>query len=99
MTQKKYRFKRRKGMTEVDTHARVEITWIDPCSDASWLSIKEFTEMEVATCKSAGRIYSRDKGLTRIYSDYSLDDKGNIDTVGNVTIVPNVLIKHIKVFK
>jgi len=42
MTRKKYRFKRKPGMAEADTYAQVEVTWIDPMSDSSWLEIKEF---------------------------------------------------------
>ena len=99
MTRKKFRFKRKPGMSEAETYAHVEVTWIDPMSDASWLEIKEFMKMKPATCKTTGRLYKQIKGNTYIFGDWSLDKEGDIETVGNVTVIPNVLIKEIKVVK
>ena len=99
MTRKKYRFKRKADMAEADTYAQVEVTWTDPMSDSSWLEIKEFLKMKPAICKTTGRLYTRKNSCTYIFGDWSSDKEGNIDTVGNVTVIPNSLIKEIKVKK
>ena len=99
MTRKKYRFKRKADMAEADTYAQVEVTWIDPMSDSSWLEIKEFLIMNPATCNTTGRLYTRKDSCTYIFGDWASDKEGNIDTVGNVTVIPNSLIKEIKVKK
>ena len=52
---------------------------------------------------SRGWLYSTDKGVTRIFSDYGLKDKkegdeGYIETIGGSTIIPNsVITKLIKI--
>ena len=45
------------------------------------------------------KVYNRAGGCTRIFADWSLDDDGNIDSYGNVTVIPNSVIKEIKVKK
>ena len=99
MTKKKYRFKRKPGMTEADTYANVEVSWIDIVSDASWLESKAFDKIKPAMCKTTGKVYNRAGGCTRIFADWSLDDDGNIDSYGNVTVIPNSVIKEIKIKK
>ena len=99
MTKKKYRFKRKAGMNEADTYANVEVTWIDIVSDSSWLDKKSVDKFKPATCKTAGKIYNRANGCTKIFGDYPLDDDGNIDSFGNVTVIPNGNVKEIKVKK
>ena len=99
MIRRKYRFKRKPGMNEAETYARVEITWLDTFSDSSWLDTNEFIKTKPKICKTSGRLYKRKEGVTYIFGDWSLDDEGNIETFGNVTVIPNVLIKEIKVIK
>tara|TARA_R100000234_G_scaffold46829_1_gene27992 strand:- start:14521 stop:14814 length:294 start_codon:yes stop_codon:yes gene_type:complete len=95
-----YRFKKKEGMTEIDTYAMVEVTWIDPVSDSSWLSKEELLSMKPGLCKTTGRVLKKDRYHIRIFGDWQLDDEGeNISSVGNVTVIPNVLIKDIKVIK
>ena len=86
-------------MTEADTDANVEVSWIDIVSDASWLESKAFDKMKPAMCKTTGKIYNRAGGCTRIFADWSLDDDGNIDSYGNVTVIPNSVIKEIQIKK
>ena len=64
-----------------------------------WLDTNEFIKTKPKICKTSGRLYRRKEGITYIFGDWSLDDEGNIDTFGNVTVIPNVLIKEIKVIK
>ena len=86
-------------MNEAETYARVEVTWLDTFSDSSWLDINEFIKTKPKICKTSGRLYRRKEGITYIFGDWSLDKEGNIETFGNVTVIPNVLIKEIKVIK
>ena len=74
----------------------VEITWLDICSDSSWRSLKELKDFELPVCVTKGHLFSQSKGVTRVFGDYSLKSKGEIDEVGNSTIIPNSVIKEIK---
>ena len=59
--------------------------------------------LDIGRMISRGWLYSTDKGVTRIFSDYGLKDKkegdeGYIETVGGSTIIPNsVITKLIKI--
>lgn len=74
----------------------VEIHWLDIVSDSSWQSLKGVMQMELPTCVTKGHLVSQSKGITRVFGDHSLDKENNIDEVGNVTIIPNSVIKDIK---
>jgi len=86
----------RKAKTWQDRYPLVEITWVDICSDSSWQSLKGVMQMELPTCVTKGHLLSQAKGITRVFGDHSLDKDNNIDEVGNVTIIPNSVIKDIK---
>ena len=86
-------------MSEAETYARVEVTWLDTFSDSSWLDTNEFIKTKPKICKTSGRLYRRKEGITYIFGDWSSDKEGNIDTVGNVTVIPNSLIQEIKIKK
>jgi hypothetical protein len=74
----------------------VEITWVDICSDSSWRSLKELQDAELPKCVTKGHLFSQAKGVTRVFGDYSLNAKGDIDEIGNSTIIPNCVIEEIK---
>lgn len=74
----------------------VEITWVDIMSDSSWASLQSVHKLELPTCVTKGHLITQAKGITRVFGDYSLDKENNIEEVGNVTIIPNSVIKDIK---
>ena len=39
---------------------------------------------------------TQSKGITRVFGDYSESEKGEIEEIGNSTIIPNSVIKNIK---
>jgi hypothetical protein len=45
-----------------------------------------------------GHLVSQSKGLTRIFGDYALKNEksGEIDEIGNATLIPNCVISKIK---
>ena len=95
MTKKKIKINR-KAKTELDKYPLVEVKWLDICSDSSWLSMKDAMSMPLPVCNTKGHLLSQTKGITRIFGDYSEGIKGNIEEIGNVTIIPNSVIVDIK---
>ena len=82
---------------EIDRYPMVAVHWYDILSDASWQSIEELKATKFAECITKGHLLSQDKGVTRIFGDYSLKDKnqGTIEEIGNTTIIPNCVITKI----
>ena len=74
----------------------VEIHWFDIMSDSSWQSLKELGDSKLPVCVTKGHLFSQVKGVTRVFGDYSLTAKNEIDDVGNSTIIPNSVIQSIK---
>lgn len=74
----------------------VEVHWLDIASDASWSSLDHLKAMELPVCVSKGHLFSQAKGVTRLFGDYALTPDNEIDEVGNVTIIPNSVIKSIE---
>lgn len=95
MTKKKIKINR-KAKNELDKYPLVEVKWLDICSDSSWLSMKDAMSMPLPMCNTKGHLLSQAKGITRIFGDYSEGTKGNIEEIGNVTIIPNSVIIDIK---
>ena len=58
--------------------------------------MKDTMAMPLPVCNTKGHLLSQTKGVTRIFGDYSQDAKGNIEEIGNVTIIPNSVIVDIK---
>ena len=79
-----------------DKFPLVAVHWYDISADASWHGLQELQERELPVCVSKGHLFSQKKGVTRIFGDYSLDDNGNIEEIGNSTIIPNSVIKDIE---
>ena len=65
-------------------------------SESLWLSIEDAKKMKLPTCTTKGHLLSQTKGVTRVFGDYAEDDNGDIDELGNVTIIPTSVILDIK---
>ena len=65
-------------------------------SDSSWQSVPAAQAAKLPICVTKGHLLSQAKGVTRIFGDYSENDKGEIEKIGNTTIIPNSVIKNIK---
>ena len=74
----------------------VEIHWYDICSDSSWQSLDHLQQAKLPVCVTKGHLLSQTKGVTRGFGDYSENDKGEIEEIGNSTIIPQCVIKEIK---
>ena len=79
-----------------DRYPLVEIKWYDICSDSSWQSIDHCLKSKLPVCVTKGHLLTQSKGITRVFGDYSETEKGDIDEIGNTTIIPNCVIKNIK---
>jgi len=74
----------------------VEVVWQDIVSDSGWQDLEQLKDSKLATCVTKGHLLSQVKGVTRIFGDYSTNDKGEIEQIGNTTIIPNSVIVSIK---
>jgi len=90
------KFKKKKTDNELENYPLVEIKWLDIISESSWSSIKEVKEMELPVCITKGHLLSQTKGVTRVFGDYAEDDNGDLDDLGNVTLIPTSVILSIK---
>jgi hypothetical protein len=90
------KFKKKKTDNELENYPLVEIKWLDIISESSWSSIKEVKEMELPVCITKGHLLSQTKGITRVFGDYAEDDNGDLDDLGNVTLIPTSVILSIK---
>ena len=79
-----------------DLYPIVEVKWLDICSDSSWQSMKQLQEATLPTCVTKGHLLSQTKGVTRIFGDYSEKENGEIEELGNTTIIPNSVITSIR---
>ena len=79
-----------------DRYPMVSVEWLDIVSDSSWQSIDHLLKANLATCVTKGHLLSQSKGVTRIFGDYSANDKGDIEEIGNTTCIPNSVIVNIK---
>tara|TARA_R100000742_G_C4252346_1_gene70539 strand:+ start:563 stop:859 length:297 start_codon:yes stop_codon:yes gene_type:complete len=95
MTRKKISINKRAKHWK-DRYPLVEIHWLDICSDSSWQSMEHLSKAELPTCVTKGHLLTQKKGITRVFGDYSENDKGEIEEIGNSTIIPNTVIKNIK---
>ena len=88
---------------KIDKYPFVEVHWLDIVGEAGWQTFDQLHTSQLGRMISRGWLYSTDKGVTRIFSDYGLKDKkegdeGYIETVGGSTIIPNsVITKLIKI--
>jgi hypothetical protein len=71
----------------------VKVIWIDITADSNWKSLSELEKESLPVCVSVGYLYSIKNKITRLFADYSLKD-GEIDEVGNTTLIPNSVINR-----
>ena len=74
----------------------VEVVWSDIVSESGWQDLDQLKDQKLATCVTKGHLLSQAKGVTRIFGDYSANDKNEIEQIGNTTIIPNSVIVSIK---
>jgi len=73
----------------------VKVIWFDITADSNWKSLSELEKESLPVCVSVGYLYSIKNKITRIFADYCLKD-GEIDEIGNSTLIPNSVILDIK---
>ena len=87
----------KKTKSQIEKYPMVSVEWFDIVSDSSWNSFEQVKKAKLATCITKGHLLSQAKGVTRIFGDYSYNDnKTEIETIGNTTLIPNSVIKEIK---
>jgi hypothetical protein len=79
-----------------DRFPMVSVTWFDIVSESGWQSIDNLKKSSLATCVTKGHLLTQSKGITRIFGDYSANEKGEIEEIGNTTIIPNSVIVSIE---
>lgn len=78
----------------------ITILWVDITSDSNWKEPIDFDKETLPVCVSTGYLWSKNSNFVKIFADYSLKDNGEIDDLGNTTIIPtSVIIKIIDPIK
>ena len=87
----------KKIRSEIEKYPMVSVEWYDIVSDSSWSTFDQLRKAKLATCITKGHLLSQNKGVTRVFGDYSFGDDGkSIESIGNTTVIPNSVIKDIK---
>ena len=87
----------KKVRSEIEKYPMVSVEWYDIVSDSSWSTFDQLRKAKLATCITKGHLLSQNKGVTRVFGDYSFGDDGkSIESIGNTTVIPNSVIKDIK---
>tara|TARA_Y100001937_G_C7013860_1_gene282234 strand:- start:33 stop:329 length:297 start_codon:yes stop_codon:yes gene_type:complete len=87
----------KKVKNQIDKYPMVAVEWYDIVSNSSWTSFEDLKKSSLATCITKGHLVSQSKGVTRLFGDYSYaENKVDIESIGNTTIIPNSVIKQIK---
>jgi len=87
----------KKVKSEIEKYPMVSVEWYDIVSDSSWSTFDQLRKAKLATCITKGHLLSQNKGVTRVFGDYSFGDDGkSIESIGNTTVIPNSVIKDIK---
>ena len=81
---------------QISNYPLVQIKWYDIMSESLWISIEDAKKMKLPTCTTKGHLLSQIKGVTRVFGDYAEDENGDIDELGNTTIIPTSVIVDIK---
>lgn len=71
-----------------------ELIWVDPTGITGWNSKKEMENLQPARIISYCFIYSEDKGLTKTFASYTVDneDGEEIVTYSDVNTIPSACI-------
>ena len=78
----------------------VTVLWVDITSDSNWKEPIDFDKETLPVCVSTGYLWSKNDNFVKLFADYSLKDNGEIDDLGNTTIIPtSVIIKIIDPIK
>ena len=85
---------------KIERYPFVEIQWLDIVGETGWQTFDQLSKAGLGRMVSRGWLYSRNKGITRIFSDYGYKDgkegdEGSIETIGGSTIIPNSVITKI----
>ena len=80
----------------ISNYPLVVVKWYDIMSESLWISIEDAKKMKLPTCTTKGHLLSQTKGVTRVFGDYAEDENGDIDELGNTTIIPTSVIVDIK---
>jgi hypothetical protein len=89
----------KKAKRELDRYPMVEVQWTDIISDSGWQNVASFAKAKLPICVTKGHLLSQAKGLTKVFGDFALKNQetGEIDEIGNATIIPtSVIIKIMK---
>ena len=71
--------------------------WLDIVGEAGWQTFDQLHASQLGRMISRGWLYSTDKGVTRIFSDYiKSKDQPTFEDIGSTTIIPTSVIVSIK---
>ena len=97
----KRKFINKKAKREIDRYPLVSIKWADVVSDSAWNSLPAITKAKLPVCVTKGHLFTQANGITRVFGDFVLknEETGEIDEIGNATLIPNCLITEMKKIK
>ena len=73
----------KKVKSEIDKYPMVSVEWYDIVCDSSWSTFDPLRKAKLATCITKGHLLSQNKGVTRVFGDYSFSDDGkSIESIG-----------------
>ena len=75
-------------------YKRVRIDWIDIITEGGWGTVKEFTDMKLATPVSEGWLFSKDDETVRIFAGYDVEADGSIH-FSERSVFPTSCVKKI----
>lgn len=94
----KRKFINKKAKREIDRYPLVAIKWTDVISDPAWNSLTAIAKAKLPICVTKGHLFTQAKGITKVFGDFVLknEETGEIDEIGNVTLIPNSIITELK---
>jgi hypothetical protein len=97
----KRKFINKKAKREIDRYPLVSVRWSDVVSDSAWNSLSAIAKAKLPVCITKGHLFTQAKGITRVFGDFVLknEETGEIDEIGNATLIPNCLITEMKKIK
>jgi len=75
-------------------YKRVRIDWIDIITEGGWGTVKEFTDMKLATPVSEGWLYEKNECVVKIFASYDKDEEGLV--FGERTVIPLSCVKKMR---
>lgn len=80
---------------DIMKHDFVMVYWYDIESDSNWREKDDLITDELPICISSGWLIKKDNKVTRLASDFNLDNNGKVNEIGNSTIIPTCVIQKI----